>query len=90
MRCHSSGKNVALKYDFAEFTGSFPKGRFGNGIDWEKAEAEKLIKPVDYLEGVSIKRKSIAAQKDFALECKVGRNARHHIFSQEAYAMEWL
>lgn len=71
MRCHSLGKNVARKYDFMEFTGSFPKGRFGNGIDWEKAEDEKLIKPVDYLQGVSIKRKSIAAQKDFALNAKL-------------------
>ena len=71
MRCHSSGKNVAMKYDFTEFSAHLPKGRFGNGIDWEKAETDKLIKPVDYLEGVSIKRKSISAQKDFALESKL-------------------
>lgn len=71
MRCHSSGKNVAVKYDFTEFIANLPKGRFGNGVDWEKAEADKLIKPVDYLEGVSIKRKSISAQKDFALEAKL-------------------
>lgn len=71
MRCHSLGKNVAMKYDFAEFTRGLPKGRFGNGIDWEKAEEDKLIKPVDYLEGVSIKRKAITAQQDFALQPKL-------------------
>ena len=32
-RCHSFGKEVRKKYDFAEFTQRFPKERFGNGID---------------------------------------------------------
>ncbi len=71
MRCHSLGKNVTPKYDFAEITKNLPKGRFGNGIDWEKAEEENLIKPVDYIEGVSIKRKSLTVQKDFALSPKL-------------------
>ena len=37
-RCHSKGENVKQDYDFAAFTAKFPKERFGNGIDWEKAE----------------------------------------------------
>jgi len=32
------------------------KERLGNGVDWEKAEDEGLIVPVDFIEGVSIKR----------------------------------
>ncbi len=86
IRCHSSGKNAAMKYDFAEFTGNLPKGRFGNGIDWEKAEADKLVNPVDYLEGISIKRKSIAAQKDFALEPKL-EGMPEIIFSHKKHAL---
>ncbi|PIX98541.1 MAG: hypothetical protein COZ23_13825 [Hydrogenophilales bacterium CG_4_10_14_3_um_filter_58_23] len=43
-RCHSLGKNIKMKQDFAAFTGKFPKERFGNGIDWIKTEAEGLIK----------------------------------------------
>ena len=70
-RCHSSGKNVKPEYDFNQFTKNFPKGRFGNGVDWEKAEEVGLIKPVDFLEGISIQRKSISEQKDFALGAKV-------------------
>jgi len=71
-RCHSLGKNVKREYDFAKFTERFPKERFGNGIDWEKSEAEGYIKPVDFLEGVSIPRKkSLPVQKDFALTPKV-------------------
>jgi c(7)-type cytochrome triheme protein len=71
VRCHSMGKNVTPEYDFAKFTGHLPKGRFGNGIDWEKAEEQGLIKPVDFLEGVSIRRQSLTVQKDFALGSKL-------------------
>ncbi len=63
-RCHSLGKNVKREYEFAEFTGKFPKERFGNGINWEQAEAMGLIKPLDFLEGVSIKRQALAMTKD--------------------------
>ncbi|MBI5097795.1 MAG: hypothetical protein HZB30_00965 [Nitrospirae bacterium] len=71
LRCHFLGKNVKPEYDFVNFTERFPKGRFGNGIDWEKAEAEGLVKPIDFLEGVSIKRQSLAVQKDFSLSPKL-------------------
>ncbi len=71
VRCHSLGKNVKPENDFGVFAERMPKGRFGNGIDWEKAEEEGRIKPSDFLEGVSIKRQSLAAQKDFALSPKL-------------------
>ena len=70
-RCHSQGKNVKKEYDFQTFSAKLPKQRFGNGIDWEKAEADGLIRLVDQIEGVSIKRQSLAAPKDFALEATV-------------------
>jgi len=54
-RCHSYGQKVNFKYDFYEFQKSMPRERFGNGIDWQKAEETGKIKIVDYLEGVSIK-----------------------------------
>ena len=71
-RCHSLGNsNVKPEHDFAYFAEKLPKERLGNGINWEKAEATGLIKPMDYLEGVSIKRKELAVQKDFNLDSKV-------------------
>ena len=70
-RCHSLGRNVTPEYDFNRFTERLPKGRFGNGVDWEKAEEQGLIKPVDFLEGTSMKRQSLAIQKDFALGAKL-------------------
>ncbi len=70
-RCHSLGKTVAREYDFVKFTERFPKERFGNGIDWEKAEAEGRVNLVDFLEGVSIRRPALTVQKDFSISPKV-------------------
>jgi len=70
-RCHSVGKNVVPEIDFASLTRNLPRGRFGNGVDWEKAEQAKLIHPIDELDGISIKRQPITAQKDFALSPKL-------------------
>ena len=55
-QCHSLGKNVIMKYDFAAFTGKFPKKRFGNGFDWVDAEDKGLIKLASSLEGVPSKK----------------------------------
>ena len=71
VRCHSLGRDAKLEYDFATVTRHLPRGRFGNGVDWEKAEHDKLIKPADYIEGISIKRTPLTAQKDFALGPKL-------------------
>jgi c(7)-type cytochrome triheme protein len=70
-RCHSLGKKVPSDYDFFAFSRPLPKGRFGNGIDWEKAEELGLIKPASFLEGVSAGRSTLPVQKDFALNPKV-------------------
>jgi c(7)-type cytochrome triheme protein len=70
-RCHSYGLKVASDYDFFRFSEPLPKERFGNGLDWEKAEELGLIKPSASLEGVTIKRNPLVVQKDFALNPKV-------------------
>lgn len=72
-RCHSQGKNVKKEHDFYVATEKFPKERFGNGINWEKAEADGLVKSIDYIEGLSIKRKALALPKDFELTTKVAQ-----------------
>ena len=66
-RCHSLGKTVKSDSDFFGFSQPLPKERFGNGLDWEKSEELGLIKPVSFLEGVSIQRRSLSLQNDFAL-----------------------
>ena len=70
-RCHSVGALARPERDFAEVTRGLPKGRFGNGVDWEAAELGGLIKPMDFVEGVSIRRTAMATQKDFSLPAKL-------------------
>lgn len=69
-RCHSQDKQVEFKNDFYAFRKKFPVERFGNGIDWLKAEEQGLVTLVDYLEGVSIKRTKLQEPKEFELSAK--------------------
>ncbi len=69
-RCHSYGKKVKFKYNFYKFTKGFPRARFGNRVDWLKAEEMGLIKLKDYLEEVSIKRRALKIPKDMELKAK--------------------
>jgi c(7)-type cytochrome triheme protein len=71
VRCHSLGKQVKPEYDFATYTGKFPKERYGNGIDWERAEAEGYIKLTDFVEGLSINKKNLTQSKELELMPKV-------------------
>ena len=66
-RCHSRGKNVKKENDFSAFTMKFPKELFGNEINWEKAEADGVIRLTDVLEGY-IRRPSLPIPKDFELK----------------------
>ena len=66
-RCHSVGKLAQRTYTYDLFTEKFPKRAYGNLIDWEKAEARKIIAPNDFLEGVSIQRPAMKDQEDFSI-----------------------
>jgi len=88
-RCHVShvGREAGKRqYDFAAFVEKFPRERFGNGVDWEKAEELGLIRPSDYIEGVSVKRPPLATQKDFAIAAKV-ENMPEIIFSHRKHTV---
>jgi len=85
-RCHSMGKDVKKEYVFNIFTEKLPKERFGNGINWEAAESEGLIKPINFLEGISIKRPSLEVQKDFSLGAKV-KGMPEIIFSHKKHTV---
>lgn len=69
-RCHTETINPKKEEEFNKLAAQLPRGRLGNGIDWELAEEKGLIKPIDYLEGISIKRANMGKQKDFALATK--------------------
>jgi c(7)-type cytochrome triheme protein len=54
--CHSYGQKVEFKNNFKQFTKGFPRARYGNKIDWLKAEEKGLIKLVDFMKGISLKQ----------------------------------
>jgi c(7)-type cytochrome triheme protein len=85
-RCHSQGKNVKREHDFDSLAQRLPKERFGNGINWEKAEEDGLVKPIDFIEGVSIKKPSLTIQKDFSLGTKV-KGMPEIIFSHKKHTV---
>lgn len=66
-RCHSYGKQVEFKYDFFKVRAPLPKERFGNGIDWQKAEESGVLQAKDFLDGVSVKRRKLQDPKDIDL-----------------------
>jgi c(7)-type cytochrome triheme protein len=69
--CHTLERSAAKEDEFFRFADRLPKERYGNGINWEKAEDEGLIKPVDYLEGISSKKANLKVTPDFSLKAKV-------------------
>lgn len=64
-RCHSYGNKSELKNSFYEFRKRMPKDRFGNGIDWIKAEEQGLIIIKDYFSETLNARPKMVGPKDF-------------------------
>ncbi len=81
-----SQKKVEFKYDFYTFRKSLPQERFGNGIDWIKAEDQKLMTLKDQIEGVSIKRKKLTNPKELELAAKA-LGMPNIIFSHKKHAI---
>jgi len=85
VKCHSEGKEVKMDYEFTAFTKDLPKKGFGNGVDWEKAEETGLLRPLDYVRGISVKRPSMKMTKDVPIESK-GSWMSDVIFSHKKHA----
>lgn len=72
-RCHQYKRDARRQQQvFDKATQLLPKARFGNGINWAKAEQMGMITLVDQLEGVSIKMDPLPIQKDFSITSKIG------------------
>jgi c(7)-type cytochrome triheme protein len=83
-RCHSLGKVGVRKYEYKAFTAKYPKGIYG--VDWEVAERSGIINPVDFLEGLSIRKTPLQSREDFSV--KAGYSWVHPIaFSHEKHVV---
>jgi len=83
-RCHSLGKKDVRKYTYQAFTAKLPKGLYG--VDWMTAEGKGKIKPIDFLEGISIKRASMQTRPDFSIKAAVPW-VHPIVFSHERHAI---
>lgn len=63
-RCHpkdaqaAEEQSQAAKKQFFTFAKNLPKSSYGNKINWNQAEAEGLLKPKDFIDGVSFPEKA--------------------------------
>jgi c(7)-type cytochrome triheme protein len=64
-RCHSQDKKGARKYEYKKFTAKFPKGVYG--VNWEAAEKSGIIKPVDFVEGLSSGKPKMHNRQDLSV-----------------------
>lgn len=85
-RCHSVGRKVEFTGDFAEFRKPLPKERFGNEIDWMKAEEQKIIALTDQIEGISIKRNKLKNPDKFEINARIA-GMPDIIFSHEKHTV---
>lgn len=67
-RCHGGGVEKSRDEHAAL---PLPRGSFGE-VDWEQAEAQGKVRPLDALPGVSIPRRALKMDKDVHLEARAG------------------
>lgn len=85
-RCHSLGKGIQPKRDFYEFVKNFPPSRFGNRVDWLKAEEKGYVKLQDYLKGISIRRDKLNVPQEIVMDADFAEMP-DIIFSHEKHAV---
>jgi c(7)-type cytochrome triheme protein len=84
-RCHARSDPARLQREFQAATRNLPRDVFG-GVDWEKAEAERAVRPVDYLDGISIPRRALQMDREVQRDSKVGWMSKV-IFSHRKHAV---
>jgi c(7)-type cytochrome triheme protein len=83
-RCHSLGKKDVRKYTYKAYTAKLPKGLYG--VDWRIAEGKGKIKPIDFLEGISVKKTPILTRPDFSIKAALPW-VHPIVFSHERHAI---
>lgn len=65
-RCHSVGKRGARKFHYWSYTAKLPKGSYG--VDWDAAEGEGKITPIDVLDGIATRKTPIPTPPGFSIQ----------------------
>ncbi len=69
-RCHARPDPERLQREYEAFAQRFSRKGQSGGIDWEDAEAKGHIRPIDHVEGVSIRRAPLKMDKEVAIESR--------------------
>jgi len=69
VRCHRRPDAARSRKEFEAFARGLPRDWAGL-VDWEKAEATGQVRPLDVLEGVSIKRDAIKNKLEITIASK--------------------
>lgn len=85
-RCHQPRKDPQMKESFYAFSQNLPADRFGNKINWELAEEQGLITPIDFIEGISSQTPPMPVQEDFSLSTGL-ENMPNIIFSHNKHTV---
>jgi c(7)-type cytochrome triheme protein len=68
-RCHARADAARLQHEYATLAAGLPRDKFG-GIDWEAAEQAGQIRPLDFLERVSIARAALRNTKEITIRSR--------------------
>jgi c(7)-type cytochrome triheme protein len=66
-RCHAEPDPARLLKEYDAFAAKLPKTGVARGVDWEEAESKGHIRPLDFLEGVSIRRAPLKMDKEIVI-----------------------
>ncbi len=86
VRCHSGNNPDKKKKEFDESFGDFPRKGVGYAVDWEKAESKGLIKPLDFVDGISVSRSPLKMEKEITIRSK-GTWMSDVMFSHKKHAV---
>lgn len=84
-RCHARRDDAARRAAYDWTTRGLPRLRSGH-VDWERAEAERLLQPSDVVEGLSIERPRLRMNKDVAIASR-GTWMANILFSHRKHAV---
>jgi len=71
VQCHQLEPNTSQEKKFTSFAKSMPSEKFGNGINWEKAESEGRFKTIDNIVGVTAPRTKMKVLNDMIIKSKL-------------------
>lgn len=84
-KCHVRRDPAKARAEYEEFAAELPRNRHG-AVDWERAEGRALIRPSDFLEGVSVPRPALRMDRDVRIPAEASW-VNDIVFSHKKHAV---